>query len=101
MPIVDENGVLVGSFSASDIKSCLQNDLLPALWNPLENLMKASKDYWNRGDSLFVCKNGDSLESIIDTVITNHIHRVFMVDEAGKPTNVLSLSDIIREIISV
>lgn len=63
--------------------------------------MKASKDYWNReGDSVFICSAGDDLGSVLKTIIDNHIHRIFMVDEAGKPTCVLSLGNIINEIMS-
>jgi len=45
-------------------------------------------------------KEGDSLESIIKKLNEHNIHRIFVVDLNHKPIAVISLKDLLYEIIT-
>jgi len=98
MPIIDNEGRLIGSFSASDIKSCLDGELLKFLWCPLKSLIEQAQKHWNRSDDfLITCEEGDSIEHIMQLMVDNHIHRMFKVDENYQPQRVVSLRDILQQ----
>lgn len=36
---------------------------------------------------------------LLDTLVGNSLHRVYVVDEAGKPLSIVTLTDVLRECI--
>jgi CBS domain-containing protein len=42
-----------------------------------------------------------SLAQVIDTMMTNKIHRVYVVDQHGKPQGVVSLGDVLRSLVTL
>ncbi len=41
------------------------------------------------------CKIDDTLPEVVNKLTEKHVHRIFVVDEAGLPVGVLSLCDIV------
>lgn len=93
--IVNTAGELTGCISFSDLKGLHRNTipdlLLPASEYLADRKLKALKE-----KSGVSCLLTDSLESVMEKVVTYGIHRVFIVDADNKPIGVVSLSDIIR-----
>jgi CBS domain-containing protein len=42
-----------------------------------------------------VVKTTDTMSKVLDEIVSNKVHRVFMVDDQGRPSGVISLCDII------
>jgi len=110
--VVDKDGSLVGNISASDIKiSHTCEDMLKNLFDPIHQFLgleteKNETELKPRSSSLSSstsrahgeskCLNmEDTLENVLEAIVDNHIHRVFLVDNEKKPIGVISLSDII------
>lgn len=47
-----------------------------------------------------VCKESHTLEQVINLLADHSIHRVFVVDDAKKPIGVITLKDVLLEILS-
>ncbi|KAL3230088.1 5'-AMP-activated protein kinase subunit gamma [Nakaseomyces bracarensis] len=96
VPITDENGVLINVYEAYDvlglIKGGIYNDLSLSVG---EALMRRSDEF----EGVYTCTKNDKLSSILDNIRKSRIHRFFMVDEQGRLTGVLTLSDILRYIL--
>jgi len=108
--VVDDDGVLVGNISASDLKFAKfsnPKDLLLELTHPIEEFLTPPKEgllSWffgsGRKGRLFepiVVKPGDTLQEVMEKCATNKIHRVYVVDNSGRPLYVVSLGDIIAQ----
>jgi CBS domain-containing protein len=103
--VVDENGVLKGSLSVNDIKGlgfslaffellgCTNKTYLDEL--RLRDLQRTIPD----ARDPVVCKSTDSLEKVINTIQYYRIHRIYVVDDAGKPIGVVSLYDLLQELV--
>ncbi|KAL9232014.1 hypothetical protein vseg_007164 [Gypsophila vaccaria] len=105
--LVDGHGRrLVGTFSATDLRGCPVS--LMQSWLPLnvidftskvyENPPFGAPDLVNSPRLLVTCYAGSTLAEVIDKVTTRHVHRVWVVDEAGLLRGLVSLTDIIRAV---
>jgi len=52
------------------------------------------KEY-NTHYPMIFCKNESTIEEVIDRLAFMRIHRIYVVDEKGKPINVITLGDIL------
>ncbi|GMY34053.1 SNF1-related protein kinase regulatory subunit gamma-like PV42a [Fagus crenata] len=92
---------LIGTFSATDLRGCLLATLQS--WLPLSALefteclskrpQNASSD---SPRELVTCLAESSLAEVIDKAVTNHVHRVWVVDQQGLLVGLVSLTDMIR-----
>ena len=92
---------LIGTFSATDLRGCLIATLQS--WLPLSALdfteclskrpQNASSD---SPRELVTCLAESSLAEVIDKAVTNHVHRVWVVDQQGLLVGLVSLTDMIR-----
>jgi len=48
---------------------------------------------------IITCSSTDTLETVVEKVSSNHVHRIYVVDESGKPLRVITLTDILRLLI--
>jgi len=87
--VVNEEGILIGSISVSDIKMGV-GEHLEMLSFPVKNLF----DTFHRRD-MVTCKGSDPFLGILDKLANTGVHRVFVVDWEGKPTGVITHTDII------
>jgi len=89
--IVDDQGRLVGTISASDLKGMTQETFMDLGLSVREFLRRANK--WGR---TVACTMNTPLGEAIDTLDRLSIHRLFVVDASNKPISVVSLTDIMR-----
>jgi len=101
--VVNENGELIGNLSLTDLRSIGEIEGLAQLNLPI-------KGYQQRIEALssertiphykypVKANETDTLDSIIQTLITYNIHRIYIVDNLNKPIGILSLIDILQEL---
>jgi CBS domain-containing protein len=93
--VVDQQGKLITNLSSSDVRGIsteqLQKVKLPVL-QFLNEVIGAVRP-------AITCKNEDSLEKVIDIIVKDHIHRVWVTDEKNVPIGVITLTDIITYIV--
>jgi len=90
LPVVNKEGKLVNSFSASDLKR-IKNLKMVDLDMTLGELFEE-----NPLIPLVRCQPETSLGEVISSVSKAKVHRTFVVDEQGKPVSVISLTSILR-----
>ncbi|XP_014500534.2 SNF1-related protein kinase regulatory subunit gamma-like PV42a [Vigna radiata var. radiata] len=100
---------LIGTFSATDLRGCHITSLKS--WLGISALafteevqsspLYSESDMQNRGSSrreLVTCYVESPLSEVIEKAVTNHVHRVWVVDQEGLLVGVVSLTDVIRVI---
>jgi len=87
VPIVDKQGALAGTLSVTDLR-LLQDDLSPLLLSTLQ--YKSIQE----PRPAVVCAPNDTLGSVIETLATSNVHRVWVVDEQQKPVSVISITNV-------
>lgn len=93
LPIVDkESGKLLANLSASDLRG-LTVPKLKFLDESVETFLTAQRGGIRTPVSL---KPTATLGQVIQTVVENSIHRVWLIDEKEKPIGVVTLTDIIN-----
>ncbi|XP_047959295.1 SNF1-related protein kinase regulatory subunit gamma-like PV42a [Salvia hispanica] len=96
----------VGTFSATDLRGCpisvLQSCLHVSVMEFINKLSEIpqheSSGLRNSTDELITCRPESKLGEVVDKVVSNHVHRAWVVDESGMLTGVVSLTDIIKVI---
>jgi len=96
----EKGDIMIGNFSASDLLHFVDN--LDDLQKPLSQFFSNSKDHgFHR---IRTCQEKDSQLDILRSLIGNKdvgiVHRLYILDEDGKPTYVVSMTDIISSIYS-
>lgn len=96
---------LVGTFSATDLRGChlatLQSWLFASALDFTEKISSSplytgSGDRANRPREPVTCRNESSLTEVVEKAVGKHVHRVWVVDDQGLLTGVVSLTDMIR-----
>jgi CBS domain-containing protein len=96
VPIVDSNGRVLNAFEAGDIIPFIAGGAYDYLEGSIgEALCKRSDE--NPG--IYTCSEGDSLDSILDTVRKSIVHRLIVVDDENKVKGIISLSDILKYVL--
>jgi len=101
--VVDDSGALVGLLSQRDLKAIrLEDALFRRLFqqarNFLQHLREEFKDDHPKRKK--VLHEGDTLEHAITLLVENKIHRAFVVDKDNKPIGVVSMKEILLEILT-
>eukprot|EP01114_Cavostelium_apophysatum_P000458 TRINITY_DN10422_c0_g1_i2.p1 TRINITY_DN10422_c0_g1~~TRINITY_DN10422_c0_g1_i2.p1 ORF type:complete len:314 (+),score=45.20 TRINITY_DN10422_c0_g1_i2:114-1055(+) len=90
--VINEQGVFIGEISAGDLKqSAGTSDMLLRLYLPVGEILSLSQN----ASEVPSVRMTDNLGAILDLAVSNHLHRVFVVNDAGQPISVVSNSDII------
>jgi len=97
LAIVDMEGKLIGSLSASDLKGSMEINLFHDLYLPVAlYLEKGLPDFDRRQSHVPVtCTTTSSIYELLHKLASKHVHRLFVVDSFNRPIGVLSLCDII------
>ncbi|ORY50416.1 hypothetical protein BCR33DRAFT_528853 [Rhizoclosmatium globosum] len=107
VPVVDHEGILADTLSASDFKSVLEGDV-----SIVQDIIKAITSGMTVGDFLGLVSRGKvrvlkgvvspgvSFGEAVSKISQSRIHRLWVVDAFGVPIGVLSLGDMIRGILS-
>jgi len=97
LAILGHNGQLTGTLSASDIKFDMERDLRLLLRPVQEYINIIHTESKKQPDFLVCCKPTTKILEALETVSKNHVHRIFVCDDQGKPSSVMSLTDMIQE----
>jgi CBS domain-containing protein len=90
LAVIDSKGGLVSNISASDLRG-LTMENFDRLNVPIHQFvsMKAKKE-------LVTCRPKDTVETVMEKMVTNRVHRVYVVDDQGRPSNVITMTTIMR-----
>jgi len=106
--VIDDDGKLTGNISLRDLKA-ISNDarMFWRLYEPIKSFLHHVTDVDLEADPekmrprrVLFAKESDTLESIIKKLSEHNIHRIFVVDTNQKPMAVISLKDLLYEIIT-
>jgi len=106
LAVIDNDGKLTGTISVRDLKAIsVDTRMFWRLYQTVKNfLLKIRKENNETGGdrprSVVTVKSGDSLQTVVQKLAENDIHRIFIADEHKKPLGVISLKDVLYEIIS-
>ncbi|RYC79799.1 Nuclear protein SNF4 [Fusarium oxysporum f. sp. narcissi] len=96
VPIVDSHGRVLNAFEAVDVIPCIKGSAYDDLDGSVgEALCKRSDE----SPGIYTCSEGDSLDSIFDTVRKSRVHRLIVVDDENKLKGIISLSDILKYVL--
>jgi len=105
LAVVNDDGKLVANISASDIKRCrfypIIGQMVKDLYQPIKAFLKIpapGEEIRKKHHVPFYVHQHDTMAHVIETVIAQHIHRVFVVDAKHHPIAVISLVDIIKRL---
>lgn len=94
---------LIGTFSGTDLRGCHFSALqtwLPLRAHEFTELVSTSPLFAAREGlspkQLVTCHPDLPLSEVIDKVVSQHVHRVWVVDQQGLLVGLVSLSDIVR-----
>jgi len=98
LPVINDEEILVGSLSSSDLKGSKEENLFTDLNLSVADFLASRIGEFKRDDiSLLVsCTMDDTIQDIVQRMVSRHIHRIFIVDNNNKLIGVLSLCDIIQ-----
>jgi len=100
--ILDDEGKIHGNLSLRDLKVMSTDDrLFWRLYQPLHTFIdKVRQEDAQRPRRLKTVTVNATLEEVIDTLAEHQIHRVFIIDDNKKPIGVISLKDVLLEILN-
>lgn len=91
--VVDDSGVLVANLSISDLRGLDLDRLGDLMLSIPAFLLKTRKQ------SLLppiICRPHTTFETVVLKLASTRVHRIWNVDEAGRPIGVVSLTDVIK-----
>jgi len=91
LAVVDEHGKLVGTLSGSDLRG-MSHDKIATVLLPVMEFLKAQHQEGLK--SPVTCSKSDTVVSVVKKMLDHKVHRVWLQNEAGEPTGVISLSDL-------
>lgn len=98
VPVLDNQGRVRGNVSARDARLIVSSKKIYNLLNmPISTYLSVVTD--GAENSAVICKPSDTLETVIKTLVFSRIHRIYVVDDDGKPLRVVSLSNILRKFV--
>jgi len=102
--VVDEHGKLIGNISVKDLKAIdTDGKWFSRLFFPASKYIEElQKDFphHKRPFHAITVHGSDTIETTLHKLVENKIHRVYIVDEHHKPVGVVSLRDVLKEIIA-
>jgi len=91
--ILNRQGKLVGNMSASDLKG-IHPETVPKLELTVVHFLQ---DLHPSSLQPVIVKDADSLRSVLQKMINNHIHRVWLVDSEQRPQACISMTDVLTK----
>jgi CBS domain-containing protein len=94
--VVDDSGCLWGNLSASDLRGIAGSDL-QLLARPVEEFLSMSIP--RRGGALVTVTADSTLRTAVCRLAASHVHRVYMVDKAGRPVGIITCTDVLAALL--
>ena len=96
VPIVDDEGKLVGTISSTDLRKMVTQ---PAQFASMGKRISDFHHDHIRTHDLFTVKASNTLEEVIRKFQSTRVHRLFVVDAEKRPTAVVSLRDVLAKFV--
>ena len=97
LPIVDSEGCICGVIGASDLLNVgFDTTHLSA---PVLDFVETSREAVNiarHTDDVVTCESTDTLRDVLDTMMRECVHHIYIVSPVGVPTSVVSFVDVLR-----
>lgn len=101
LAVVDAHGALVGNISASDIKLFLQSPHFGLLTEPcLEFLTAIRRRELRTRVPAAVVSPSAPLSSVVNKLSATRMHRLFVCDDAHRPTHVITHTDVLAALLA-
>jgi len=108
LAVVDNEGRLVANISASDIKRCrfypIIGQMIKDLYQPISAFLRIpqpGEDLKKKHHVPYYVHRHDPMEKVFEMIVSLGVHRLFVVDSKMKPVAVISLSDLLKRILTV
>jgi len=88
--VIDEKGKLVNNISASDVRGLTKE----TFWN-LELSIEKNINLQNKLPPV-TCKAENTFGEVLKKIVDHKVHRIFVVNEDNQPTNVITLTTIMK-----
>ncbi len=88
--VIDDQGKLVGALSVADLKLLAESFDFTQLLKPVKDFLG------DEGSDPIAVHHFDTLGDCVAKMVTNHVHRVFVVGPGGFPMGVVSTTDVLR-----
>jgi len=97
LAIVDSDGKMVASLSASNIRGISRRNF-QLLNRPVYEFLQRDRrrGWWTM--PIYV-EESDTLEKIILQFASTKVHQMFLLDQTGRPLSVITLSDVLQQLI--
>ncbi|XP_071513926.1 uncharacterized protein [Panulirus ornatus] len=96
LPIVDADGKLVDIYAKFDVI----NLAAEGTYNNLDVTLRKANEYRNEWfEDVHRCKLDETLGTIMERIVRAEVHRLVVVDEKDQVLGVISLSDILKELV--
>jgi len=96
LPVLDNNGKVIGNFSASDLKKFISDEWMSFSWTVGDYIKKYSsfQSKTIKSNELF----SNLIKNFAEGVEGHRYHRFWIVDDEGKPTSTVTMTDVMRMI---
>ena len=94
VPLTGEGGVVVDIFTREDVMVLALDESLSALPAPVADTKRTQQDMMSGDTELVKVSRGTTMQELLQTFGTTGAHRVVEVDESGRCSGVISLSDV-------
>jgi len=101
LPVVDGDRRLIGVYSKADVMNLAAEKTYANLTDTMERILcsKNPSGTLTTSPATLTCQKTESLSVIVDRIVINELHRLFVVDTSGRVEGVVSLSDILRRLV--
>lgn len=103
VPVVnhDLEDAIVANISAKDVRAaCIDPSRLYLLYAPISQFLTIMhQNELEIGTPSITCNGKDTLTLLIDKLIINNIHRVYVLDDKNAPERVISLTDLLQTLV--
>lgn len=97
LPVLDESGRLITSFSGSDLKGAETGQLFKTLQSSVVNFLKTAELRMRPGQAgrrVLTCRVGEGLFDVMGRLVTHRVHRMWVVNDKGVCIGVVAFGDI-------
>eukprot|EP01127_Copromyxa_protea_P007097 TRINITY_DN17018_c0_g1_i1.p1 TRINITY_DN17018_c0_g1~~TRINITY_DN17018_c0_g1_i1.p1 ORF type:complete len:741 (+),score=107.61 TRINITY_DN17018_c0_g1_i1:34-2256(+) len=98
--VVNDDGVLIGGMSIRAISCFTEGNLQQNLSTPIGEFL-AKKVIEGCDTDVLCVRDTDPLTEVIKKLARCKVYRVFIIDDSGKPTGIVSLTDVLRYIANI
>ncbi|XP_076054705.1 SNF4/AMP-activated protein kinase gamma subunit isoform X2 [Oratosquilla oratoria] len=96
LPIIDESGKLIDIYAKFDVI----NLAAEGTYNNLDVTLRKANEYRNEWfEGVHKCTLDETIGTIMERIVRAEVHRLVVVDQTNKVVGIVSLSDILQELV--